>query len=262
MWILYTVDKLKYSSCENEQYCRYLKYFLALYPSAVQNPFTQNQRVCFVYLVCTTSFSSIEITNNQILVCLSGLHKKLTHLCTVATGPMEHVIRKQSLLFFNPNFLPASKHAPIFCWKGFCTCITKCSKRGCLSFCKYVDNLCKSANENLRTSVSLLGKYLDQKSCEVFVHALVTSKGDYLNSLLIGLPAYCTMIHKLQKIQITAVQIVTRKKYSHITPLLKELLWLPVDYRITFKVLLHFVLIGFNTPFISTIIYLHGPART
>ena len=47
------------------------------------------------------------------------------------------------------------------------------------------------------------------------------------------------MINKLQTIQNAAARIVTfKKKTDHITPVLRKLHWLPVRYRIIFKILL------------------------
>ena len=47
------------------------------------------------------------------------------------------------------------------------------------------------------------------------------------------------MISSLQSVQNTAARIVTlTKKFDHITPVLIQLHWLPVHFRILFKVLL------------------------
>ena len=57
------------------------------------------------------------------------------------------------------------------------------------------------------------------------------------DSLLSGLLAY--QIPKLQVLQNTAASIISfTRKYNHITPVLKSLHWLPVNYQIIFKILL------------------------
>ena len=79
-------------------------------------------------------------------------------------------------------------------------------------------------------------KYLTKKSVEVIIHVL-TTKVDYCNSLMYGLPK--RLLSKLQSIQNSAARIVTLSwKYDHFTPLLIQLHWLPVRYRIVFKILL------------------------
>ena len=66
------------------------------------------------------------------------------------------------------------------------------------------------------------------------VNALVSSRLDYCNSLFSCLSYFNQ--HKLQSIQNTLVWIVTNhRKYAHVTPILKQLHWLPVKYRCKFK---------------------------
>ena len=77
---------------------------------------------------------------------------------------------------------------------------------------------------------------LTQKAAQVLVQALVISRLDYCNSLLIGLPA-CA-IRPLQLIQNAAARLVFNlPKFSHTTPLLRSLHWLLVAARIRFKTL-------------------------
>ena len=61
-----------------------------------------------------------------------------------------------------------------------------------------------------------------------------TTRVDYCNHLYFGLPKY--KVKKLQQIQDIAARYVTgARKYDHITPILVQLHWLPVSYRIVFK---------------------------
>ena len=70
----------------------------------------------------------------------------------------------------------------------------------------------------------------------------------------------CFNLHKLQSIQNTLAHIVTNhRKYAHVTPILKQLHWLPIKYRCMFKIatLVHkFLHSGFPSyfqPFLSLI---------
>ncbi len=77
---------------------------------------------------------------------------------------------------------------------------------------------------------------LSETSAATLMRSLVLSRLDYCNSLLAGVSA--EQIHRLQRIQNTAARIATRSpKDCHVTPLLKNLHWLPVHKRIDFKVL-------------------------
>ena len=85
-----------------------------------------------------------------------------------------------------------------------------------------------------------------------FVTSLVISPLDYCNSMLAGLPA--STLVPLQRIQNAAAQLVLNLdrrlhitpalQLLHITPALQLLHWLPVKYRIIFKIatLMHHIL--------------------
>ena len=84
-------------------------------------------------------------------------------------------------------------------------------------------------------------KYLDKKASQTLIHALVIGRIDYCNSILYGLPA--RELTKLQRLQNSAARIIFNiPKMCHITPVLRELHWLPVQFRIQFK----FIMITFK----------------
>jgi len=66
------------------------------------------------------------------------------------------------------------------------------------------------------------------------VRAFVSSRLDYCNSLLCGIAG--NLLQKLQSVQNAAARLITRTgRREHITPVLRELHWLPVRQRIDFK---------------------------
>jgi hypothetical protein len=105
-----------------------------------------------------------------------------------------------------------------------------------LSMSDHVRQVCRSASFALYR-IGKIRRFLDGPTTEKLVHAFITSKLDYCNSLLLGI--HDCQIYKLQLIQNSAARLVTlTRKYEHITPVLKDLHWLPVCMRIKFKVLL------------------------
>ncbi|KAI5628111.1 hypothetical protein C0J50_8255, partial [Silurus asotus] len=106
-----------------------------------------------------------------------------------------------------------------------------------LSFKNHINQVTKTAFFHLR-NISKLRNMLSISDAEKLVHAFMTSRIDYCNALLGGCPA--SLINKLQLVQNAAARILTRsRKYDHINdPILSSLHWLPVKFRIDYKLLL------------------------
>ena len=100
----------------------------------------------------------------------------------------------------------------------------------------FVAHTCKVAFCQLR-NIARIRPYLDMPTTEKVIHAFVSSRVDYCNSLLLGAPI--SLIQKMQRVQNMAARVVTQtQKYDHISPALVKLHWLPIQNRIQYKVLL------------------------
>ena len=87
------------------------------------------------------------------------------------------------------------------------------------------------------------------------VSAFVTTRIDYCNSILAALPQ--SSIDPLQRVQNAAARLITGTgTREHITPALRSLHWLPVKFRLTFKlcVLMHLVHIGRAPTYLSDMV--------
>ena len=71
----------------------------------------------------------------------------------------------------------------------------------------HVNNVCKAASLGIR-NIGRIRKYIGKSESERLVHAFVSSKLDYCNSILYGLQDY--QLKKLQRIQNTAARVVRK----------------------------------------------------
>ena len=104
---------------------------------------------------------------------------------------------------------------------------------------------------------------LSVHDAEKLVHAFVTSRLDYCNALLSGCAN--AFLKPQQLVQNAAARILTRtKRFGHITPVLASLHWLPIKFRIDFKVLLitFKALNGLAPPYLKDLLHPYIPART
>jgi len=98
-----------------------------------------------------------------------------------------------------------------------------------------IKQVCKSSLYFI-WKIAKIRNYLTVFATESVVRALITSKLGYCNSLYYGPPKYLLKGH--QCIQNSAALIVQASKFDHVTPVLVRLHWLPVHFRIMFKILL------------------------
>ena len=100
----------------------------------------------------------------------------------------------------------------------------------------HVKSVVKKSSFHLR-NIGKARRVLTEDATKAVMQSLVMSRLDYCNALLIGIQQ--DLIAKLQRLQHSAARIVPRtRKYEHITPVLIKLHWLPIKFRIQFKVLL------------------------
>ena len=106
-----------------------------------------------------------------------------------------------------------------------------------LTMTNHISTICRTAYMHLH-NISRIRRYLTPEATKSLVHAFIMSRLDYGNALLAGLPL--EHLKKLQRIQNIAARIITfTPRRDHITPILKQLHWLPIKRRIEFKILLH-----------------------
>ena len=107
-----------------------------------------------------------------------------------------------------------------------------------MNMATHITKTCGSAFFYLYT-IRHMRKYLTKECTEKLFHAFITSKLDYCNSLLYGVPDH--HMQKLQRVRNASARLILcAPKHCHITPLLQQLHWLPIRLSIGFKILLIF----------------------
>jgi hypothetical protein len=129
-----------------------------------------------------------------------------------------------------------------------------------LTFDQHVQNVVKASNFHIR-ALQHIRPMLDREVANTIACSIVNTRLDYCNSLL-----YRTKvgnIKKLQRVQNSLARVVAcSSQRDHITPVLKELHWLPVQQRIEYKVALvtHKVLATGQPHYLADLVSEHKPA--
>ena len=130
-----------------------------------------------------------------------------------------------------------------------------------LSFNQHVSSVCKSSSFHLR-ALRHIRKWISEDTAKSIATAAVAGRLDYCNSVLYG--SSVTNIQKLQRVQNSFARAVTRSRRSeHITPVLAKMHWLPIQYRIQFKLaLLTFKVMTTQTPdYLTELVRRYEPSR-
>ena len=126
----------------------------------------------------------------------------------------------------------------------------------------HIRNVVRVCYSHLR-QIAHIRPCLTRKATEMIVNASITSRLDFVNSLLQGIPE--CLLRKLQNIQNNAAKLILQKrKFDHVTPLLKQLHWLPIELRIKFKInLLTFkALHGMAPAYLEMLVVEYQPMRS
>ena len=123
-----------------------------------------------------------------------------------------------------------------------------------MSLQPHISHISQTTANSLR-NLSRIRKHLSKQATEQLVHAFITSRLDMCNSLLFGI--HQQQLNQLQRRQNTAARLITRtRRSSHITPILQHLHWLPIKFRIMYKLMLLTYRSLHNTspPYLSTLL--------
>ena len=104
------------------------------------------------------------------------------------------------------------------------------------NFCSHISAICSSCIYHIR-DLRRIRRHLDPDSAKLLANALVSSRLDYCNSLLSGIAE--TDLTKLQRVLNRLARVFTKSPpFTRSVPLLRSLHWLPVKYRVHFKICL------------------------
>jgi len=108
-----------------------------------------------------------------------------------------------------------------------------------LTMSAHVKKLCQTCYYQLR-QLRPIARSLTNDTAKTLVHSFVACRLDYCNSLLYGMSD--AHFKRLQSVQNAAARLVTgTRRRDHITPVLRQLHWLPVRQRVDYKlaILMH-----------------------
>ena len=104
-----------------------------------------------------------------------------------------------------------------------------------LNLNKHISNTCRTVYMHLRR-INSIRPYLTEEAVKTLIQSVVISRLDYCNCIFVGMPL--NAIRKLQLAHNAAARVVQKPPpRAHMTPILRQLHWLPVMKRCQFKLL-------------------------
>ena len=129
------------------------------------------------------------------------------------------------------------------------------------NFCQHISQVCKSCFYHIR-DLRRIRRHISISTAKTISIALISSRLDYCNSLLNSIAK--RNLAKLQRVQHCLARVVLRApRFSPSLPLLKQLHWLPVSYRINFKLstLTYRALSTQQPPYLASLLHLSNISR-
>ena len=104
-----------------------------------------------------------------------------------------------------------------------------------MCFSSHVKSVVRSCFFHLR-NIAKIRSVVSKKEMEMLIHAFISSRLDFCNVLYTCLNK--SSMDKLQVVQNAAARLLNKtNRRTHITPILKALHWLPISFRVQFKIL-------------------------
>ena len=131
-----------------------------------------------------------------------------------------------------------------------------------LSMRDQVSSVCRACFLELRR-IGSIKKFLSREAVIKLVNAAILSRLDYCNSTFVGITN--EQFNRLQRVQNAAARLIlSKRKRDHVTPLLRELHWLPVKARCHYKlaVLAYRHFDGSLAPSLSAALEVRATTRT
>ena len=159
--------------------------------------------------------SCIDDIRNWMLNDKLKLNDAKTEFLIIGTSQQLAKVTISSLCVGNSAITPVSSARNLGSWFDAKLTMATNITRTCNSVSYYSYNLRR------------IRKYLSKENTKTLVHAFISSRIDYCNSLFYGAPE--NQINKLQRVQHMCARLICNEsKYCYITPLLMELHWLPI----------------------------------